>query len=236
MTTTHLVFGFHPGVNDYKVVRIKRHRIRYPAAEVYSLSTGSWRRIDVALDPSYDFICHRPAILNGAAYWVASKKTIEGICRFLVRFEMGDEVFEELMLPDGARHCYPYNIAVLGESLYLFGHFPWIECCGIWTMEGGKMGSWTKRFTFNFRDTHESLLCMRKSGELLHSNHADHLLSYNFETQRTKDLGYHGLMISYSYVESLIQLDGAETLFPLDNGNPAPCELARQRRKRKKNA
>ncbi|XP_059650119.1 F-box protein At3g08750-like [Cornus florida] len=97
--TTHVAFGFHPGVNDYKVVRIISYKNGY-LTEVYSLSTDSWRRIDVA--PSCFFVCWKPAIVNGAAYWVAVKKTDEGYCYLLVRFEMGDEVFEEVMLPDGA--------------------------------------------------------------------------------------------------------------------------------------
>nr|ABE27176.1 F-box 1 [Prunus armeniaca] len=40
-----LQFGFHPGVNDYKVVRMLRvHKDDAFAVEVYSLSTDSWKK------------------------------------------------------------------------------------------------------------------------------------------------------------------------------------------------
>ncbi|XP_059647994.1 F-box protein CPR1-like [Cornus florida] len=239
----HLAFGFLPGVNDYKVVRILclRDDIYKPLpyksqflTEVYSLSTDSWKRIDVA--PAYDFIGNRPAIVNGAAYWVAVKRTDEGNCCLLVRFDLGDEVFDEVMLPDGARHYSPYGpdlwdevlpgarhfYPVLGESLCFFRYYRFAlnERCDIWTKECGKLGSWTKQFTVNFHDTPYNLFGLRKSGELLQINRKKDLVSYNFETQRAKDLGIHSFLwnlSAYFYVESLIQLDGAECLFPLDS-------------------
>ncbi|XP_059650090.1 putative F-box protein At3g23260 [Cornus florida] len=170
----NLAFEFLPGVNDYKVVRILCSwggDIRIPdivtGAEVYSLSTDSWRIIDGA--SSYFFADQLPAIGNGAAYWVAMKRTDEGFCCLLVRFDMGDEVFEDIMLPNGATHgCCPH-IAIMGESLYLFP-FHSNECCHLWTMECGNMGSWTKRFTLNFQDPPLELLGLRKSGELLQVN------------------------------------------------------------------
>ncbi|XP_059650087.1 putative F-box protein At3g16210 [Cornus florida] len=119
-----LAFGFHPKVNDYKVVKIwclvyemdEPYKYQF-LTDVYSLSTDSWRRIDVT--PSCYSFYRNPAIVNGAAYWVATKKTSEGSCeKLLMRFEMGDEVFEEVMLPDGVTNCCA-EIAVLGELLYL---------------------------------------------------------------------------------------------------------------------
>ncbi|XP_059650465.1 uncharacterized protein LOC132296271 [Cornus florida] len=192
--------------------------------EVYSLNTDSWRRIDVG--PSCYIFPQKPAIVNGAVYWIGMRRTNEGDCSLLVRFEMGDEVFKEVVLPKIAPK-YQLDIAVLEESLYLFQFYASYgnEWCDIWTMEGGKLGCWTKRFTVNVNIPDQSniiLLSLRKSGELLQADSleeflkGDWLLSYNFETQRAKDLGIHGYLgiySAYSYVESFIQLDGAESLF-----------------------
>ncbi|XP_059650466.1 uncharacterized protein LOC132296272 [Cornus florida] len=192
----HLAFGFYPGVDDYKVVRIFYwHDMDMPfkdrfLIEVYSLNTNSWRRIDVG--PSCYIFPQKPAIVIGAVYWVGMRRPDEGDCSLLMHFEMGDEVFEK---------------------------------CDIWTMEGGKLGCWIKRFTVNVNIPDQSniiMLGLRKSGELLQADSleefikGDWLLSYNFETQRAKDLGIHGYLgtySAYSYVESFIQLDGAESLF-----------------------
>ncbi|XP_059649948.1 F-box/kelch-repeat protein At3g23880-like [Cornus florida] len=241
MCTNYVAFGFLPQVNDYKVVRILCEWFEPRKAEVYSTSTDSWRRIDVA-PPSCYFIGGRSAVLNGAAYWVAKKETDDEWCYLLVRFEMGDGVFEEVRLPDAiaaGRRC-PENIAVLEESLYLFipscGNGGWKNwnCYDVWTMEYGKMGCWTKQYVANFNNPLMCFNCMGKSGEQLQFNPGGHLESYNFETQTTKDLGIHGyLLLLYSCVESLIQLDGAQSIFPLENGNPS-CELASRRKRKKK--
>ncbi|XP_059650084.1 F-box/kelch-repeat protein At3g23880-like [Cornus florida] len=184
-----LAFGFHPKVNAYRVVKIwcLVYKIIKPykyqlLIDVYSLSTDSWRRIDVA--PSCYLFNQNPAIVNGVAYWVAIKETWEGSCYLLlVRFEMGDEVFEEVMLLDGVKNCCP-KIAILGEreSLYLFIFYHLDKCWDIWTMECGKTSCWTKRFTGNFHDTPAKLLGLRKRGELLLQNHEGHMLSCNIET------------------------------------------------------
>ncbi|XP_059649949.1 F-box/kelch-repeat protein At3g06240-like [Cornus florida] len=231
-----MAFGFLPQVNDYKVVRILCEGLEPRTTEVYSTSTDSWRRIGVAL-PSCHLIGCRSAVVNGAAYWVALKETDdEGWRYLLVRFEMGDEAFEEVSLPAAiaAGGRCPKNISVLEESLYLFIRCDGNYCYDVWTTEYGKMGCWTKRYVANyFNNPFVGFQCMRKSGEQLLFNPGSHdnLESYNFETQTTKDLGFHGynLLSSCSCVESLIQLDGAQSIFPLDNGNASYAAIYEER-------
>ncbi|XP_059650081.1 uncharacterized protein LOC132295825 [Cornus florida] len=194
--------------------------------EVYSLSTDCWRRIDVA--PSCYFAGTRPAIVNGAAYWIGLKKTEGGFDFLLLRFELCDEVFEEAMLPDDAKCSYPCT-PVWGKLLFGFFRFEGSEGCEIWTMDCGKMGSWTKQFTVNSRGIVGKLLRLGRSGEQLKVNLMNDLVSYNFETQRANDLGINANYLTfcaYSYVESLIQLDVGKSLFPLDDNGNQQCELA----------
>ncbi|BFG15712.1 hypothetical protein CerSpe_019860 [Prunus speciosa] len=102
-----LAFGFNPGLNDYKVVRLvticPQHYIEtevynYIEMEVYSLSTHSWKSIGV-LPPwiisMYWSSGH--AVSNGVAYWIMRAE--EDYSLHLVSFDTGSEVFEKVLLP-----------------------------------------------------------------------------------------------------------------------------------------
>ncbi|KAM1011091.1 hypothetical protein ACFX13_047229 [Malus domestica] len=91
-------FGFHPGLNDYKVVRMVSFNGGKLCSEleVYSLSTKSWKRIDNPLVKTMAWQSGN-AVCNGVAYWIMQKQN--GTFCF-VSFDTGSEVFEEFWLPD----------------------------------------------------------------------------------------------------------------------------------------
>lgn len=98
---THLItlsFGFHPELNEYKVVRTV-HQIKSPSeVEVYTLSTDSWKRIGVTpawLNSTRRSFC-ASAFSNGIVYWLASKGSKDTI----VLFDTGSEEFQQVMVPD----------------------------------------------------------------------------------------------------------------------------------------
>ncbi|XP_059638732.1 uncharacterized protein LOC132281007 [Cornus florida] len=235
----YLAFGFDYRGNDHKVVEI----ICFPpntdknslfVVNVYSLSTDSWRRISVA-SPSCRISSTLPQIMNGAAYWIAKgdgNGESDNSTYTILQFDLGDEVFREIMLPDGTQHGIP-DIAVSGELLYLFiiweGETYRTYQCGVWTMECSKVGTWTKRFTFSFSENDwGSETGFRRNGEILQLHHRNSLVYYNLESKRAlrvhhktslasynlennqaKDLGiFHASIISFlhCYVESLILL------------------------------
>ncbi|XP_059650079.1 F-box/kelch-repeat protein At3g06240-like [Cornus florida] len=215
--SVYVAFGFDYRGNDYKVVEIicfppKLDKNSLFIVNVYSLSTDSWRRISVASPSCKIWIGALPEIMNGAAYWIASvNMKSENSLYTLLQFDLGDEVFREIILPDGARHILP-EIAVLGESLYLYNFWgAKTYQCDVWTMECSKVGTWTKRFTFRFSDANVndwSKIGFRRNGEILRLNHKNCLVSYNLENKQAEDLGFHACRISFlhSYVESLILL------------------------------
>ncbi|XP_034207110.1 uncharacterized protein LOC117620958 [Prunus dulcis] len=91
---TAVAFGFHPGLNDYKEVRLLAFFVgNCIEVEVYSLSTNSWKRIDAI---------------------PASIKTLgKGCYSLFIVFRYRDsEVFEELLLPDAVEPM-PYYCQVL---------------------------------------------------------------------------------------------------------------------------
>ncbi|XP_059650083.1 F-box/kelch-repeat protein At3g23880-like [Cornus florida] len=109
--SSSVAMGFDYRDNVYKVVMIVSPRpdMDNPydnssfLVEVYSLSTDSWRRIDVAA-PSYCIHGCPPEFMRGVAYWTAYRKTKWNYVYTILQFEMADEVFKELLLPNGVQH------------------------------------------------------------------------------------------------------------------------------------
>lgn len=77
-----LGFGFSPIVNDYKIVMSHETQVdfgdsgvsnyRIAKAEVYSLSKGSWKEIEV-LDVADLSLDRFPVTSNGAIFWYGNK-------------------------------------------------------------------------------------------------------------------------------------------------------------------
>ncbi|XP_034200383.1 putative F-box protein At3g21120 [Prunus dulcis] len=95
-----LAFGFNPGLNDYKVVRLVTiYRQHYIEVEVYSLSTHCWKSIGVlptwiiSMDWSFGH-----AVSNGVAYWIMRAE--KDYSFHLVSLDTGSEVFEKVLLPE----------------------------------------------------------------------------------------------------------------------------------------
>ncbi|PQM33115.1 uncharacterized protein Pyn_02899 [Prunus yedoensis var. nudiflora] len=70
-----LAFGFHPGVDNYKVARLVSFGKDKHVSEVEVCSTRSWKRVDV-IPPSiksmkWDCVYR---ICNGVAYWTTENK------------------------------------------------------------------------------------------------------------------------------------------------------------------
>ena len=138
-------FGYH--LEDYKVVRILCSRDEHPnraEVEVYSMSTGSWRVVDAIVPclirPNY--MCS--VILKGMPYWLGHELVRENtsveIKEFVVCFDMGNEVFRQVHVPDaeGSFSVYRKELGVLHESLAII-YYPWREQTSnfveIWVMK-----------------------------------------------------------------------------------------------------
>ncbi|XP_024184018.1 F-box/kelch-repeat protein At3g06240 isoform X1 [Rosa chinensis] len=106
-----LQFGFHPGVNDYKVVRMMRINKDAFAVEVFSLSTNSWKMIE-EIPPwlKCNFKYLEGTFINGVAYRILEK----GFMYSLMSFDSGSEEFKEFILPESVisshnLHIYPFE-------------------------------------------------------------------------------------------------------------------------------
>ncbi|KAM7494469.1 hypothetical protein LguiB_029078 [Lonicera macranthoides] len=148
-------FGFDQHSNDYKVVRIVElfyddpfihHDVK---AELYKLSTDSWR----PLNADVPYVWHQPCFtpfFNGSFHWYAQKDEFQ--YELILSFNMSTEVFEEIPLPSIC--SYPdgkaRSLTILNKSLalILYVREEVDKFFDIWVMnEYGSKESWTKQFS-----------------------------------------------------------------------------------------
>jgi hypothetical protein len=243
-------FGFDRKTNDYKVVRMGSLRDDpdcgkdRPMVEVYTLSTGEWRMVTPVLSPicvlngnetpafvngalhwigytrEYDY---RTAFVNGALLWIRHRRNGYGDYKlrfFVLVFDLGDEVFREIPLPQlrdyDAEDDDSELSAVYGNSIALFHSSFFRGFLDIWVMkEYGVASSWTKVLAFTEHNPGHSPLALgfRRNSQLVLQVQDLKLISLDLGNQNMKDLvnqnGKHSFV--GSYVESLVLLDKAVT-------------------------
>uniref|UniRef100_A0A2N9FES2 F-box associated beta-propeller type 1 domain-containing protein n=1 Tax=Fagus sylvatica TaxID=28930 RepID=A0A2N9FES2_FAGSY len=139
--------AYHSQNNDFKILKMSCFlESNTPHAEVYTLSTDSWRRVVISLG-SIDFLSS--SFCNGALHFIASSESRQ----FILSFDFNDERFREIMLPqnydDDILELPIYRLAVFKGSLAFFvcdfGVDLVSDICYIWVMrEYGVVESWTK--------------------------------------------------------------------------------------------
>ena len=153
-TTDAHGFAYHSQNNDFKILRIFHYLISgekaKPAeAEVYMLSTDSWRTVGplsgsiVEIEDDFVFV-------DGALYYLA--RNTEGR-KFILSFDVNDERFREIMLPDDylgdfSPHFCNFELLAVFKGLLALVAFGTDldeeDLCIIWVMrEYGVVESWT---------------------------------------------------------------------------------------------
>ncbi|XP_030926206.1 F-box/kelch-repeat protein At3g06240-like isoform X1 [Quercus lobata] len=217
---TSFGFGFDPKTNDYKVVRILSIHGGYSdfvksrlVVEVYSLFASEWRML--SLPP----ICAkirigRATFANGALHWIAFTNDDK---QFVLVFDLGDEVFREILLPEFPGQVIWTGLSVYGNSIAGFRITVGIDekvQINICVMkEYGVASSWTPFFTadFEFVGPTPRPIGFRRNGDAVFVLGKEKLVCWNPESKEFKDLrmiGDHDPFID-SYIESLVLLDKA---------------------------
>ena len=225
--TCRLAFGFDPRTNDYKVVRIafpKRtdmsEEAKPPLIEIYSLNEGSWRIISAPFPQGIGFSdWSRPAAsLNGAVHFAVYAE-YKPSCQLVLSFDLGDEVFRLISLPNGAFGWSNVHTLVIGGSLSLLcydTHKNTVnKCCSIWVMkEYGVVDSWTKQFTINLNGGKIiRVLGLQGNGNILVEAKEPfgwELSSYDPKSEQVKNLGICGRPYYFcvdNYMENLVLLN-----------------------------
>ncbi|XP_075639057.1 F-box/kelch-repeat protein At3g06240-like isoform X2 [Castanea sativa] len=151
-----LGLAYHSQKNDFKILRLVTFQgsLEEPdpptEAEVYTLSTDSWRKVVLAelSDLNVGYIYHQsPYIfLNGALHCIVANKH----CSFILSFDINDERFHKIMLPLDFLDVYQSYLTVFKGSLayiILSNHRATVGImCHLWVMkEYGVAESWTRK-------------------------------------------------------------------------------------------
>ncbi|XP_043693042.1 F-box protein CPR1-like [Telopea speciosissima] len=188
-------FGYDPTTEDYKLVRVVRSYgiDDYSGnieVKVYSLSTNSWRRIG-DLPFHHTYIYGFGLLANSALHWVDTDS------KFIVSFDIKDEEFGGVPLPDFVQDEFSWNVGVLGGQLCLVCRFFGV-CVEVWMMKDyGVSYSWEKLFSIQHlwvTTSHDYIMpiCYSKNGEVILQHYSEALILYDPHGDRVRFLGIHG--------------------------------------------
>nr|BAG74775.1 S haplotype-specific F-box protein 3 [Prunus mume] len=216
-----LQFGFHPGVNDYKAVRMMRTNKKALAVEVYSLRTDSWKMIE-AIPPwlKCTWQHHKGTFFNGVAYHIIEKGPIFSI----MSFDSGSEEFEEFIAPDAICNSWGLCIDVYKEYICLLFSFysPQEDGMGkkdLWVLQEKR---WKQLSPFMYPFDCCSTIGIRIDNELLmeirdFSRGVGHLHLCNYESKQVLETGIELAVVKYGEIEFLFALTYIESLLLLNN-------------------
>jgi F-box interacting protein len=217
--------AYHSQNNDFKVLRIVRFMERRPAhAEVYTLSTDSWRKVGLSVESlngsgsigCIDYIdASSPSLFfNGALHSIAYVKEH----KFILAFDVDDEKFREIRLPEEYKGGFSMNIeqierlAVFKGSLALISYKIVVhtQAFNIWVMRDyGVVESWTKKVVKLENVT--GFFGCSSSGELMITKYYDPVLTFSFdpESRKENELGFEvPEAYTANFMESLVLLNG----------------------------
>ncbi|XP_058217044.1 F-box/kelch-repeat protein At3g06240-like [Rhododendron vialii] len=213
-------FGYHPGGNDYKLIRIVLYSSLMEEdsfkADVYVMRTGTWREIDADKVSGFlgekdnlgrlgsyvliDGFC-ASAVLNGVFYWTACVMSTNETC--VMSFDMGDEVFRRIRMPvclDGRWDETNWWIAELKDELALVINFD-DRHIDLWVLNEDH-SSWTNQFKVGCFPRIEryvgygetTVVGGSKNGELVVTKHEVcgdlKLFLYDLNTRETMDFHF----------------------------------------------
>ncbi|KAL0451452.1 UNVERIFIED_CONTAM: F-box protein [Sesamum latifolium] len=207
--------GFVASVNDYKVIKLRRpitSRMHMPgAAAVFSVKAKSWKRLNVSVPPNIPL--GRSVFLHGFVHWLTCLPSLYNNIKRIMLFDVCNEVFGELRLPELDRDldtnaCADTSISVVRGSLCVLVAESRTDIrCDVWVMkEYGVVESWTKQFSVVLREgiikcveltVGGKILCCTKEGE--HRNVCRHG-ELRFEPSPSQLVLYDPAMDEYRYV------------------------------------
>ncbi|XP_059639831.1 F-box/LRR-repeat/kelch-repeat protein At1g09650-like [Cornus florida] len=214
-------FGLDPITNDYKVVWILdtadevRHMMCDRKVAVYTLSTDSWRYLDVDLPHSDIETPQSNTCINGVYHWLTF---VYKHLPVILSFDMGNELFHEIrdvpILSSVRAVLATYNNSLALISYDCHSNFhPIVD---IWVMM--EEGCWTKQLTFEIRNEVGLPMGVWKNRQLIMQTDGEdgHVALYDPETHEIKDLGSRIWAECLVYRESLVTIKGGDGFLEQD--------------------
>ena len=225
-------FCYHSETNDYKIVKISYYvGGTPPRAEIYSINSGSWKRLHPPFAPDILlFNIHTDLFLapfvSGALHWMVYVRKGEEPARpFILTFDVNEEKFGMMETPFAVirsnlcPRVFKGKLALTekeGDPLLL----------NVWVMkEYGVHQSWTKLSVVPFHRvirfngySDNGLLIVEKSYDIFSANGEVEWMdlkriSIDIETLHEKDVGVGGIedfRSGTNFMESLVLLDRAD--------------------------
>lgn len=156
-------FGYQSKTNDYKVIRVcclvgftklGKPKMKRKYAEVYTLSSNSWRRVEISLRPNVRLhgnnrISHA-IFACGALHWLVDFIEYEDELQCetkILTFDVYNEKFRDIALPDGGRRTQ-HIAAFRGKLAFITVNY-YDRYITMWVMEeyGDVHESWNKLFS-----------------------------------------------------------------------------------------
>nr|XP_023892015.1 F-box/kelch-repeat protein At3g23880-like [Quercus suber] len=221
-------FAYQSNTNDYKVVKISQmpadHNGIKTEAEVYTLSSNSWRRVEISLANTVLGVPVNltATFVSGALHWLGH--VFEGESLFMIlSFDVNNDKFGEIALPHvQQQQLLPQGVMAKINRLMVFkGKLAFITL-GYLRFEDANLEEYN-----DFMSSHTPHSCfiwvMGDRGELLvikeHNPESNNerrrstVVSLDLETSHEKDLGFQkDPDIATTFMESLVLLDGATEL------------------------
>ncbi|XP_050253453.1 F-box/kelch-repeat protein At3g23880-like isoform X1 [Quercus robur] len=223
LSNVALGFGYDSQNNDYKVVRFSWTIAKPkppPEVEVYSLSSDSWKIIELGISWRPNVLAHYfnytltfPFVI-GHLHWMIEMIDEGGaqegrFTSMILSFNVNSEKFKELPLPDDEGNCISKCLTSFKEKLALIKFESCVPphsmlLCSIWLMrEYGVFDSWNKLCVVpvesypNFIGfTKYGLLLVRKWSQLVSTNSELESKDKSFlidpETLHEKEISYIG--------------------------------------------
>ncbi|XP_058189827.1 F-box protein At3g07870-like [Rhododendron vialii] len=224
-----LGFGYDSRTNDYKVVRVLTLRgtkpseeVEVPLVEVYSLNVGSWKVCSGAgdsfpLEVRIRYSRCPSACLEGAIHFAAVHRSNWSV-RLICSFDLGDEVFRTIALPNVHANSRTDIRTIVFRGLLSVLWYDESDhankFCSIWIMkEYGVVDSWYKYVKVDLTGRIKRVLGVRKNGHiLLQGDEPCHweLSSYDPGNKEIKKLGILGTVGHFhvdTYEENIILLN-----------------------------
>ncbi|KAL6545733.1 hypothetical protein OROGR_009607 [Orobanche gracilis] len=169
------------------------------------------------------------AFVNGVVHLLVVRQMGNAFAYYVLTFDVSSETFGEIMLPkrfrfqDTPEKTLELKLSVTGDEKSI-GLFVWFRIgadafLDIWAMkEYGVEKSWTKLIILTPQGPNRSsyqALCFRKSGEVvLLVQDSSEVFALDLVNKQFKCLGVSRgwCFKAYSYVESLVLLDGLDTV------------------------
>lgn len=225
--------AYHSKNNDFKILKIAFHPTlvynKRPLfeAKVYTLSTDLWRRVEFSVEsvPNFRYIHeiqHEPFLFcNGALHFMTYPRVKNNTNNFILSFDINDEIFREIRLPENIGGIQDFQLAVFKGSLALiasgiarFEDFRATYTCVVWVMRRyGVVESWTKKtIAVKPGGPLQKFLGCTDSGQLLFFHMSGRIVSYDPESgsRNQSNIGIpHPYWLGYTtdLMESLVLLD-----------------------------